>query len=95
MPGTASASVDVRDSTRANIFAHGSDNTAFTSYDVFFSPDSTNWLYAGAMFPTATDGGGTATIGRSAYMSVDVAGVSWVQVRGYTAETITASCFST
>lgn len=94
LAGTASAAVDVSASSRANLFVHGSDNTAFTSFDVFVSPDSTTWLYAGAMFTNATDGGGIATIGRSAYLSMDVAGINWVQVRAYTSETVTASCFS-
>ena len=94
VPGTASATVDVSAASRANIFVHGSDATVFTMYDVFYSPDSTNWLFVASMYATTNDGGGSATIGRSAYQSFDVAGINFVQVRAYSAETVTASCFS-
>ena len=76
-----------------NILVSGSDAAATAAYDAYLSANGGTTLYrAHAIYPTSTDGAGSALASRFGALTVNVAGVNALRLVAHSTETVTATC---
>ena len=84
--------MDITGADKVTILVSGSDLTAFTGFDVFLSPDAgTTWYKAQSIYPAAQDSAGNPLATRSGTITLDVTGVTAIQMTAHVTETVHAT----
>jgi len=92
-PDTYSNTVDVSAVSHVNILVSGLDTAATAAYDVYLSANGGTTLYrAHDIYPSSTDGAGSALASRFGALTVNVAGVNALRLVAHSTETVTATC---
>jgi len=87
-----SSTVDITGADKVTIMVSGSDLTALTAFDVFLSPDAgTTWYKSQSIYPVAQDSAGNPLATRSGTITLDVTGVTAIQMTAHVTETVHAT----